>query len=62
LNGLHGLDILATEANVGYWKRSNHNSNGSRHDKMALRTTCIKNVEIKVIKIRTGCQCVGCFY
>ena len=29
---------------------------------MALRTTCIKNVKFKVIKIRTGCQYVACFY
>jgi len=29
---------------------------------VALRTTCIKNVKFKVIKIRTGCQYVGYFY
>jgi len=29
---------------------------------MALRTTCIKNVKFKVIKIRTGCQYVGYFH
>ena len=29
---------------------------------MALRTTCIKNVKFKFIKIRTGCQYVGYVY
>jgi len=29
---------------------------------VALRTTCIKNVKFKIIKIRTGCQYVGYFY
>jgi len=29
---------------------------------MALRTTCIKNVKFKIIKIRIGCQYVGYFY
>ena len=29
---------------------------------MALRTTCIKVVKFKIIKIRTGWQCVGYFY
>jgi len=28
---------------------------------MALKTTCIKNVKFKIIKIRTGCQYVGYF-
>jgi len=45
-----------------YWKRSNPNSNGNRRAKVALRTTCIKNVKFKIIKIRTGCQYVGYFY
>jgi len=30
--------------------------------KMALGTTCIENVKLQIIKIRTGCQYVGCFY
>jgi len=30
--------------------------------KMSLRTTCIENVKLKIVKIRTGCQYVGCFY
>ena len=30
--------------------------------KKALRTTCIENIKLKIIKIRTGCQYVGCFY
>ena len=27
-----------------------------RRDEVALRTTCIKNVKFKIIKIRTACQ------
>jgi len=30
--------------------------NRDRCDKVALRTTCTKNVKLKIIKIRTGCQ------
>ena len=45
-----------------YWKRSNPICNGNRRDKVTLRTTCIKNVKIKIIKIRTGFQYVGYFY
>ena len=45
-----------------HWKRSNPNCNGNRLDKVALRTTCIKIVEFKIIKIRTGYQYVGYFY
>jgi len=30
--------------------------------KMALRTTCIKNVKLKIIKTRAGCQYIGSFY
>jgi len=29
---------------------------------VALRTTCIKNIKFKIIKIRIGCQYVGYFY
>jgi len=29
---------------------------------MVLGTTCIENVKLKIIKIRTGCQYVACFY
>jgi len=29
---------------------------------MALRTTSIKNVKSKIIRIKTGCQWVGCLY
>jgi len=39
------------------WKRSNLSCNGSRRDKVALRTTCNKNVKLQIIKIRTSCQC-----
>jgi len=38
------------------------NYNGNRRDKVALRTTCIKNVKFKIIKIRTDCQYVEYFY
>jgi len=41
---------------------SNPNCYGNRLDKVALRTTCIKNVKLKFIKIRTGCQYVGYFH
>jgi len=33
-----------------------------RRDKVAVRTTCIKNIKFKIIKIRTGCQYVGYLY
>jgi len=45
-----------------YWKRSNPNCNGNRRDRVAVKTTCIKNVKFKLIKIRTGCQYVGYTY
>ena len=45
-----------------YWKCSNPNCHGNRRDKVAPRTTCIKNVKFKIIEIRTGCQYVGYFY
>ena len=45
-----------------YWKRSKPNCNGNRHDKMALKTTCIKNVKFKIVKMRTSCQNIGYFY
>ena len=35
---------------------------GNRRDKVALRTTCIKNVKFKIIKPRTGCQHEGYFH
>jgi len=41
---------------------SNCNSNGNRRNKVSLRTICIKNVKFKIVKIRTGCQNIGCFY
>jgi len=47
-----------SSANLIYSKRSNPNS-GNIRDKVALKTTCLKNVKIKIIKTRTGCQCVG---
>jgi len=41
--------------------RTKSNCNGNRRDKVALRTTCIKNVKSKIIKLRTGCQYVRYF-
>jgi len=37
---------------------SNRNCNGNKHDKVALKATCIKNVKHNIIKTRTGCQYV----
>jgi len=37
------------------------NCNDNRRNKVALRTTCIKNVKFKIIKIRTGCEYLGYF-
>jgi len=34
-----------------YKKRSNPSCSGNRCDKVALKTTCIKNVKFKIIKI-----------
>jgi len=34
-----------------YWKYSNPNCSGNRHNQVALRTTCINNVKFKIIKI-----------
>jgi len=45
-----------------YLKRSNSNCNGIRCDKVALGTTCIKNVKFKIIKIRSGCEYVEYLY
>jgi len=36
--------------------RANPNGSGNKHVKMALRTACIKNITIKNIKIKNGCQ------
>jgi len=44
-----------------YWRRSNPNCNGNIRDKVTLKTTCIKNVELKIVKIKTGCQYKGYF-
>jgi len=44
-----------------YRKRSNPNCNGTRRNKVALKTTCIKKVKFNIIKIRTGCQYIGHF-
>jgi len=43
-------------------KRSNHNCNGNGRDKVVPRTTCIKNVKLKIIKIRTDFEYGGYFY
>jgi len=39
-----------------YGKCSNLNCNGNRCDKVALRTTCSKNVKFKIIKTRLSCR------
>jgi len=44
---------------VETWK---YHSMRYRRGEVALRTTCIKNVKFKIIKIRTGCQYVGYLY
>jgi len=44
-----------------YCKRLNPNCSGNIRDKVTLKTTCIKNVELKIVKIRTGCQYKGYF-
>jgi len=47
---------------VAYFDLSKLNlAYGNRCDKVALSTTCIKNIKFKIIKIRTGCH-VGYFY
>jgi len=46
--------LSLAKANV--LKASNPNCHGKRRNKVALRTTCIKNVKFKIIKIRTGCE------
>jgi len=37
----------------------NPNCCGNRRDKVALRTTCIKNVKFKIIKIKTDYEYLG---
>jgi len=46
------------------WECLNRNFNGNRLDKVARRTTCIKNVKFlfAIINITTGCQHVGYFH
>jgi len=39
----------------------NPNCIGNRHNKVALKTTCIKKVKFNIIRIRTGCQYIGYF-
>ena len=57
------FDLSKLNLKLMYWKHSNHDGNGNRCAKVALRTTCIKNVKFKIIiKIRIGCQYVGYFY
>jgi len=41
---------------------SKPNNNGNRRGKVALSNTCIKNVKVEIIKIRTDCLYVGNFY
>jgi len=44
---------------VDIWKSS---STRYRHDKVALRITCIRNLKFMIIKVRTGCEYVGYLY
>jgi len=37
----------------------NPNHIGNKCDEIALKTTCIKNVKFKIIKIKTGCHYAG---
>jgi len=48
LNGI----LLRAAHRMAYFDL-NPNWNGNRRDKVALRTTCIKNVKFKIIKTRT---------
>jgi len=48
-------------AQISVLKRSNPNCSGNTRDKVALRTTCIKNVKFKIIELRTGCHYGGYF-
>ena len=56
--------ILANQVflKLMYSKRPNPNCKSNRRDKVALKTTCNRNVKFKIIKIRTGCQYVGYFH
>ena len=45
-----------------YWKCSNPNRNRNRRDEMTLKTTCIKHVKFKIIKIGTSSQYIGNFF
>jgi len=43
-------------------KHSTPHCNCNRRDKVALTTNCIKNVKLRIIKTRTGCQYIGYIY
>jgi len=45
-----------------YAPGSNPSCNGNRRDKVALRTTCNRNIKFKIIRVRTSCQYVWYFY
>jgi len=45
-----------------YWKCKHPNCNGNRRDKVALRTTCIKNVKFKITKTRQDVSMQDYFY
>ena len=44
---------------MGIWKSP---SMQYRRDKVAVKTTCIKYIKLKIIKIRTGCLYIGYLY
>jgi len=58
MNGFFDLSKLNLALNLIYSKHSNPNCNGSKRDKVVVKTTCIKSVKFKIIKTRTGCQYV----
>jgi len=43
------------------WMRLNPNCNDNRCAKVTLKTTRMKNVKLKIVKIRTDCQYTGYF-
>jgi len=47
---------FAPKVLVGIWKSR---STRYRHDNVAMRIICIKNVKFKIVNTKTGCQHVG---
>jgi len=51
--------MFCSKVSVSIWKST---SMQYRRDKVALTTAFVKNIKFKFIKIRGGCQYVGCLY